>query len=452
MAGGTWLSQNKILPGVYINVKSKGNMPVAAGQKGVVAICEPLSWGPSGVVSEYISGDDPTPIIGNNLLSNAALFLREMTKGSDTTPPPKKILIYRPTGTSGAKATATVGALTATAKYNGTRGNDISIVVTADPDNAGFYTIATVVDGEIVASCYLDDLDNLESNDWADLSGTGTTITTTAGTALTGGVDPTVSATDYADFMTAVEPYQFDVVCYDGSNATIASALQAFVIRVSDSVGRKCILVAAGLTTPNSERVINVLNGVKLSDGTSLTAQQATWWVAGAEAGAPYNKSLTFAQYPGSVEANPKKTTSELETAVTAGQLVFFDEFELVRVCTDINSLTSFTPDKGSEFSKNRVMRVLDQICNDVYAQFSKYYIGKLDNNEDGRGLMKAWIVGYLKEMQANNGIQDFDSSDVTVEQGNTLDSVVVTIAIMPVDSVEKVYTTITVSITRKEG
>ena len=131
---------------------------------------------------------------------------------------------------------------------------------------------------------------------------------------------------------------------------------------------------------------------------------------------------------------------------------MFFDEFELVRVCTDINSLISFTPDKGSEFSKNRVMRVLDQICNDVYAQFSKYYIGKLDNNEDGRGLMKAWIVGYLKEMQANNGIRDFDASDVTVEQGNTLDSVVVTIAIMPVDSVEKVYTTITVSITRKEG
>ena len=59
---------------------------------------------------------------------------------------------------------------------------------------------------------------------------------------------------------------------------------------------------------------------------------------------------------------------------------------------------------------------------------------------------------GYLKEMQANNGIQDFDSSDVTVAQGQTLDSVVVTIAIMPVDSVEKVYTTITVSITRKEG
>lgn len=450
MAGGTWLSQNKVLPGVYINVKSKGNMPVAAGNRGVVAICEPLNFGPTGVVSEYIPGDDPTPIIGNNLLSDDALFIREMTKGSDTTPAPIKLLIYRPEGASGVKATATIGALTATAKYIGSRGNDITIIITADPDNVGYYYITTSVDGDIVDSQYIDDLDNLEDNAWVDFTGTGTTITTTAGTALTTGANPTVSATDYADFMTKIEPYMFNVVCYDGSNATIASALQSFVIRVSDTVGRKCQLVAAGMTTPNSERVINVLNGVKLADGTSISAAQATWWVSGAEAGAPYNKSLTFAQYPGAVEANPKKTTAELETAVSGGYIVFFDEFELVRVCTDINSLTSFTPDKGSEFSKNRVMRVVDQICNDIYEQFSRSYIGKLDNNADGRGLMKGWIVGYLNEIQANNGIQNFTAADVTVEQGQTLDSVVVTVAIQPVDSVEKIYMTVTVSITQE--
>jgi hypothetical protein len=50
--------------------------------------------------------------------------------------------------------------------------------------------------------------------------------------------------------------------------------------------------------------------------------------------------------------------------------------------------------------------------------------------------------------MQANNGIQNFDGEDVTVVQGNTLDSVLVNIAIQPVDSVEKVYCTITVRVT----
>lgn len=448
MAGGNWISQNKILPGVYINTKSRGNLPVSVGTKGVVAICKELSWGATGKVQEYIPGDDPTPIIGSDLLSTDALFLREMIKGSDNTPAPIKVLIYRPEGTSGVKATATIGALTATAKYIGTRGNDITIVVTADPDNAGFYTVVTSIDGSIVDSQYIDDLGDLISNDWVDFTGTGTTITTTAGTALTTGANPTVAAADHAAFMTAIEPYTFDIVAYDGSNATIAAAYTAFATRVSNSIGKKCQAVMGGASAQNSEWAINVLNGVKLSDGTALTANQAVYWVAGAEAGAPYNKSLTYAQYPGAVEANPKKTLAETEAAVLAGNIVFIDDFDRVKICTDINTLTTFTTDKGSEYSKNRVMRVLNQLCNDIYMQFSLNYIGKVDNNDEGRKLMKGWVVGYLNEMQANNGIQNFDADDVEVLQGSTLDAVIVNIAIMPVDSVEKIYITVTVSTT----
>lgn len=45
MAGGNWTSQNKVLPGVYINVKSRENIHAETGERGVVAIAEPLSWG-----------------------------------------------------------------------------------------------------------------------------------------------------------------------------------------------------------------------------------------------------------------------------------------------------------------------------------------------------------------------------------------------------------------------
>jgi hypothetical protein len=291
------------------------------------------------------------------------------------------------------------------------------------------------------------DLKDLVANDWIEFTGTGTTITTTAGTALTGGVNPTVGTSDYSAFLTALEPYKFDVVCYDGSDATVRTAMKSFVVRVSDAIGKKCQVVMSGATAMDSERVINVNNGVKLADGTSLTAAQATWWVAGAEAGAQYNQSLTYALYPEAIEANPKKTNDQVEAAILAGDVVFTDDFGEVKICTDINTFTSFSTDKGSEFSKNRVMRTVDQICNDVYEHFSKYFIGKLDNNDTGRNLMKGWIVKYLNEMQANNGIQNFDGEDVTVVQGNTLDSVLVNIAIMPVDSVEKIYATITVRV-----
>lgn len=86
MAGGTWMSQNKVQPGVYINTKSSGNLSASVGEKGVVAIAEPLSWGPCEVIQTIIPGEDLTPYIGYDVTSEKAMFLREMMKGSDTTP------------------------------------------------------------------------------------------------------------------------------------------------------------------------------------------------------------------------------------------------------------------------------------------------------------------------------------------------------------------------------
>lgn len=446
MAGGTWTSQNKVQPGVYINTKSRGNLPISIGEKGIVAIAEPLSWGPPGVIQEIIPGEDLRQYIGYDITNPKAVFLREMMKGSDTTPGPIKILLYRPAGTGGAKAAATIGGLTATALYNGIRGNDITIIVSEDPDTEGVYDVSTVIDGTIANEQSVTKISDLVANSWVAFSGTGT-FQETVGEPLAGGIDPTVAPTDYANFLQALEPYQFDILVYDGTDSSVIQAIALFVKRISENVGQKCQAVMAGAKECNSEWVISVDNGVKLSDGTTLTAQQCTWWLGGAEAGALYNDSLTYARYPNAVEVVPKLTDSQITQAIKDGEIVFIDNFGTVKVCTDINTLTSFTVDKGQEYSKNRVMRVLDQFCNDVYRQFSLYYIGKTDNNDAGRSLLKGWIVGYLNEIQANNGIQNFVPDDVTVEPGNSVDSVLVNVALQPVDAIEKIYITVTVSV-----
>lgn len=415
-----------------------------------MAIAEPLSWGPTGVVQTILPGEDLRPYIGYDITSEKALFLREMMKGSDGTAGPNKILLYRPTGSGGVQAKATIGELTVTALYPGVRGNDISIIVAEQIDNEGTYDVSTVIDGTVVDEQSITDLSQLAANTWVTFSGTGSEITESAGQALTTGADPTVSATDYANFLTVIEPYQFDIVVYDGSESTVIQAIAQFAERVSNNLGQKCQAVMAGETAANcnSEFVIAVNNGVKLDDGTELTAQQATWWVGGAESGAQYNQTLTYKQYPNAVESNPKLTDTQAQAAVADGYLCFIDNFGSVKVCTDINSLTSFSEDKDENFSKNRVVRTLMQICNDTYEHFSNYIIGKVNNTGPGRNLIKGWIVGYLNEMQANEGIQDFTAEDVTVSPGNRADAVVVEIVVHPVDAVEKIYINITVSLT----
>lgn len=444
MAGGTWTSQNKKQPGVYINVKSSMAQSVGVGDRGIVAICEPLSWGPEGELMTINAGDDFTSYIGYSATSEKSLFLREIFKGSGNTKGPVKVMLYRPGTTGAAKATATIAPLTITAKYNGVRGNDVSVAVVADPDNAGSFTVQTVVDGSVKHTQIGKTVADLKGNDWVVFSGTGN-LAASAGTSLTGGNDGTVSSAAYSTFLTALEPYTFNILIYDGVDSTVQTAYVAFIKRMRDNLGKKCQAVMAGIES-DSDAVISVKNGVVLSDGTVLTPQQTTWWVGGAEAGANYSESLVYAQYPDAINISPRLTAWEVDEALDKGQIVFFEEFGSVKVVSDINTLTTYTPDKGEAFSLNQVIRTLDTIANDIYKNFSQNYIGKIQNNAAGRDLLKAWIVGYLNEIQANGGIQNFVADDVTVGAGNALNTVVITLAIQPVAAVEKIYITATLT------
>lgn len=445
MAGGTWTSQNKIRPGVYIRFSSTRGLGLTVSDRGTVAIAEPMNWGPVETVQEIEAGADMTPYTGYDITNANNRFLNEIFKGTNRTAAPNKVLLYRLGASGQTAATATVAPLTATAKYPGTRGNDISIVITELTTPEDTYTVSTVVDGEIVDQQTAKTVEELVPNDWVTWSGTGA-LAASVGTPLTNGANGTPASSDYTDFLTAIEPYKFDVLLYDGTDTTVQDAMVAFVKRLSEEEGMYTQLVAAGLTNPDSRFVVNVMSGVTLSDGTALTPQQTVWWAGGALAGAQYNESLTYASYPSAVDVSPKLTNSGYEQALSDGQFVLFADDGVVKVEQDINSLVTYTTDITEPYHKNRVMRLLNTIANDIYQQFSDGYIGVVNNNEAGRMQFKAAIVGYLLTIQANNGIQNFDAEDVEVLPGEDIDAIVVNLAITPVDSVEKIYVTITVN------
>ena len=441
MPGGTWNSQNKVRPGVYIRFTSTQGLGLTVGERGVVAICEPMSWGPVGTVQTVEAGADTTPFCGYDITSPNARVLQQIFLGTNRTAGASKVLLYRPSATSSAKAEATAGALTATARYPGARGNDISIVVTEEVDGDTF-TVSTVVDGNAVdEQTGVATVSDLEANDWVTWSGTGA-LTATTGAPLTGGSDGTVASSAYSAFLGVIEPYRFDVLIYDGSDATVQTAMTSFVQRMNEENGQYCQLVASGLTNPDSRYVINVMSPATLSDGTALTAQQVCWWVGGAEAGARYNESLTNATYPNAVSTT-MMTNAQYIAALNAGQMVLTADNGRVYVEQDIDSLVTYTTDITEVYRYNRTMRLANTIANDLYQQFSTNYLGVVDNNAQGRSMFQAAIVGYLLDIQANNGIQNFEASDVTVEPGEAINAIVVTISVQPVGSVEKVYITI---------
>lgn len=452
MAGGTWNRQNKTLPGFYLNIKSAIASVLNYGESGIVAICEPLSWGP---VAQILSIDAETDVfhtLGYDLdASVKMLFLREIflgavnADGSVRSAGASSVLLYRPAASGAAQAAAALGSLTATAKYPGTRGNAIAVSVAADPDNSGSFIVTTFVDGIAQDVQTVTAAAGLIANDWVSFSGTGS-LEAKAVTSLAGGLDGTVDSTAYASFLTALEPEKFDVVIYDGSTETVSAAMVAFVKRLCDDEGRKVRLVLPGYAQADSEIVTSPVNGIVLDDGTTLTPAQSCWWVGGCSAGAKYNQDLTYAVHPNAVNVSPKYTSSQTADLIKAGNMVFFEDEGSVRIYYDINTLTTFTSEKQKVFSRNRPIRTLYYIANRLYRSFANSHIGQTDNTEDGRKLIKKEIVSLLKTMQANNAVKNFTAEDVAVEAGEDGDAVVITLLVQPVDAITKIYMKIVVS------
>lgn len=437
MAGGTWTSQNKVRPGVYIRFKSNDDYRLTIGERGVVAVCLSMSWGPYSRIMEITPDMDTTALLGYPI--SEIFELREMFKGTNRTGGPKKILLERAGATSDAAAAVTTGNLTATAKYKGTLGNKIKIVITANLDST--FTVDTVYDSKIMDSQIGAVVSDLTNNDWVEFTGSGA-LAATAGASLTGGLDGSLSSTAHSSFLSHLESKEFDIVLYSGTDSTTRAAYAAFAIRMADECGKYCqAVIDSG--TANSRFVINYQGGNVVINNSSVNP---IYWLAGAEAGAQYNESLTYAIYPGAEGVQVPKTNDQIINAINQGKLILTDSNSGVRIETDIDSLTTYTQDIGAVYRKNRVMRLCNSLANDIYQQFADNFIGVVTNNASGRERLKAAIVGYMIQLQRGEGIRDFSPNDVEVLPGDSIDAVVINLAFYALDAVEKIYMTVTVS------
>nr|WP_233167443.1 phage tail sheath family protein [Paenibacillus roseus] len=409
----------------------------AAGDRGVTSIALTLPWGPSQQIISIAAGQDVRDVLGYDITAPQLLLVREALKRAQT------LLLYRLN--VGVKAAATHSGLTITAQHGGTRGNSLSIVVQANIDQPGKFDVITLLAGIDVHRQLVADAAGLKANSWVTFAG-GSTLTTTAGVPLQGGTDGTVTNADHTAYLGALELYSFNTVALASTDNALKAVYAAFVRRLREQEGAKVQAVLENYPVADNEGVISVKNGVILSDGQTLTPAQTTAWVAGATAGAANNVSLTYSAYDDAVDVATRYTNSQIEAALLAGEFLFTPSNGRAVIEQDINTLTSFTPNKGRAFSKNRVIRVLDGIANDIKRIFETFYLGKVDNNPDGRMLLAQEIVTYLGSLQDNAAIQNFDpQADVSVIPGNAVDSVYVEVSIQPVDAVEKIYMKVTV-------
>ncbi len=348
---GTWTSQNKILPGAYINFLTNAPLSITPGERGIVVLLQEMSVGTEG--ERYVVTATDTSQYPSGITAADRLLAGEALKNAKT------VILYN-LGQAAPHSSETVERALA-----------------------------------------------------------------------------------------ALKTVQFNVLCYPYGTVEHydeQELIMTWINAMRSDEGVKMQYVTSNFEGDN-EACINVTCGVKLANGTTLTAEQTSAWVAGAAAGAGISQSNTGKSYTGAVDVVPRMTKSEMETAISSGEFIFkVDSAQNVTVVYDINSLTTFSVDKNEAFRKNRVIRIIDGINNDITTIFESNYVGKVNNNADGRSLLRSSLIEYFNALQGMSAIQNFTADDVMVNAGTGSDAVVINCYIQPVDSVEKIYITVNLS------
>ncbi|WP_346930280.1 phage tail sheath family protein [Clostridium sp.] len=429
--GGKWNQQNKILPGAYINILGETPLSIKQLDRGIVALPLDLKWGTKGSYYKIHSGDNTLKTLGYDI--SDIISIREALKNA------YEVIVYKLNGGTKATATLTSG-VTATATLEGTRGNDISVITEAFN---GKFKISTYLDSQLVDTQIVAAYSEFTSNGYIDIKGSGEIISGTK--KLTSGSDDTSTITEYNTCLEFLKTQNFNVVAYGGDTTEVKAVIESYVKDSRENEGIKIQAVMRNYTC-DYEGIIVVENGVVLEDGTEISTGDACYWIAGATAGANINQSNTGKVYEGAIDVNPRFTKTQMEEKIKSGKLIFkVDNNHRVTIVYDINTLLSYLPNKKESFKKNRVIRTLDGIANDITSVWEYNFMGKIDNNADGRSLYRGALVDYFKGLQSINAIENFSPEDVIVEPGTDSDAITVKVGVEITDSAEKLYMTVTV-------
>ncbi|HFL3259965.1 TPA: phage tail sheath family protein [Clostridioides difficile] len=434
LGGGTFVTQNKILPGSYINFISAKRATSSLSDRGIVAIPLELDWGIDEDVFQVTSDDFEkysVKYFGYDYTHEKLKGLRDLFKNIR--------LGYFYKLNKGVKASCTI----ATAKYSGIRGNDLKVIVTTNIDDNTKFDVVTLLDNKKVDTQIAKVITDLQDNDYV-IWKKDATLEATAGLTFTNGTNgEAVTGAEYQAFLDKIESYSFNALGCLATTTEIKSLFVEFTKRMRDKVGAKFQTVLYKKSDADYEGIVSVENKIKDKD---LVESSLIYWVAGAIAGCDINKSNTNKRYDGEFDVDVNYTQIHLEEALKTGKFIFHKVGDEVHVLEDINTFVSFTDEKNDDFSSNQSVRVLDQIANDIATLFNDKYLGKVPNDKAGRISFWNDVVKHHKELENIRAIEDFKTDDVSVELGNDKKTVIVSDAVKVINAMSKLYMTVSVS------
>lgn len=432
LGGGSFITQNKEIPGAYINFISAASASEELSDRGIATMPLEMDWGAEGEVFEVTSKDFreySQKIFGYAYEHDKLKGLRDLFIGTKT------LYTYRLNG-GGTKAENTY----ATAKCSGIRGNDLKIVIQVNADNETKFDVITYLGTAVVDTQTVEKAAELNANDYVTFKADAI-LEVTASTPLEGGTNGEVDGTAYQTYLDKIEAYTYNTMGVVTTDETITRLFNAFNKRLRDEMGIKFQLVTYQ-NLADFLGVISVKNKI-LDEGWSEAS--LVYWVTGIQAGCEVNKSCQNKKYAGEFTVDVSYTQTQLKQSIKDGEFVLHRVNSDIRVLEDINTMVTTTDTCGDVFKDNQTIRVIDKLGNDDAILFNTKYLGVVPNNASGRTSLWSDLVKIRKQLQELGAIENFADSDVTVTQGDSKKSVHVTNGIEVAGTMSKLYMTTTV-------
>jgi len=444
LGGGTFVTQNKVLPGTYINFVSAASASAALSDRGTATMPLELDWGVEGKIFTVTNEEfqkNTMKIFGYAYTDDKMKGLRDLFLNTNT------LHAYRLNG-GGTKAANDF----ADALYSGVRGNDLKISIQVNVDDESAFDVITYLGTTKVDEQTVKTAKELAENGYVVFK-PDMALAVVSASPLSGGTNGNTDGSAWQDYADKIEPYTYNTMGIATADDTIKRLFVAFNKRLRDEIGVKFQLVLYDYPKADYMGVISVKNkctdgSYKDDDGKTVYPHEAAavYWTTGAECGCAVNASCQNKVYDGEYTFDADFTQTELISAIRAGEYVFHKVNSDIRVLDDINTMVTTTDTSGDIFKDNQTIRVIDQLGNDDAVIFNTKYLGKIPNDAAGRTALWSDLVKIRKELQRIRAIEDFSDADVVVSQGDTKKAVVVENVITVVNAMSKLYMTTTIA------
>ncbi len=213
-------------------------------------------------------------------------------------------------------------------------------------------------------------------------------------------------AADYTDALDYFKTVKFDYLVVptvetDGKTNDIVSYVHA------ERAENKLIKAVLPNTVADTEGVINFATEKVYANDTEYDTEEYCSRIAGIIAGTPLSISCTYAPLPELTDCT-RLSKSEMDDAVDEGKLIVWWDGEKVKTARGVNSLTTLTDSKNTQFQKIKIVDAMDMIANDIRMTAEDNYLGKYANSYDNKCLLLSAIGNYFDQLVADNVLQNY--------------------------------------------